>query len=72
MIKTSKFTLDPGETDPVCKHCYTFIKEELAETSARAGYFHLWCAQEIESDCDPSDYMAFMLEARDYAKSKGE
>jgi len=72
MIKTSKFTLDPGEPAPYCTVCCKDIIDELAESSIKRGYFHLWCAQKITSGNDPTDYMAFMDDAREYTKSKGE
>lgn len=72
MIKTSKFTLDPGEAEPICDYCREYIFDEVSETAIKPGYFHFSCATSIESDNDPTDYMAFMDDAREYAKSKGE
>ena len=69
MIKVSKFTLDTGESSPVCVVCTKPIELELAESSVKSGYMHFWCASSLE---DNSDVMAFMDDAREYAKSKGE
>jgi hypothetical protein len=72
MIKASKFTLDPGEAAPQCGDCHKDIFDELAETSIKPGYFHVSCAIDVELCNDPTDHIAFIDDAREYAKSKGE
>lgn len=39
MIKTSKFTLDPGEQEPICTSCKQVIVDTLTEISTQRGLF---------------------------------
>ena len=71
MLKLSKITLDPGEI-VLCDNCKEPLTDELAETSVMPGHYHQACASWIENQNDQSDVMAFMFEAQEYAKSKGE
>jgi hypothetical protein len=74
MIKTSKFTLDPGEIDPICVRCKQTIVYELAEISTAPGYYHKVCGLMTENNHQKrqDDVNDFMSDTRDYAKSKGE
>jgi hypothetical protein len=74
MIKVSKFTLDPGEADPICVCCKQAIVDELAEISTAPGYYHKGCGLLTENNNQKhqDDVNDFMDDARDYAKSKGE
>jgi hypothetical protein len=68
MLKLSKITLDPGEV-VLCDHCKQPLTDEVAEIGT-PGYYHQSCAFDL-TDIN-LDYMAFMDDAQEYAKSKGE